>query len=289
MVREAGMCYRVWSELEGVPAKPSFIQGLTNTVTMENLVPRRSKSGLTWSPFPQLGRPLLPVQAGWHSSSPPAATAAARERELPGGLAAWRCNPLLASSQDQHPSRLAAAAPPGRWSRSQPSSIRICQGCQGNCSRQHLLLPLLCCVLSIFCVVAGGRLGKGAEQEGEVGIWLSRLGSGEKRWPLRAFRRAFLQGESGGVWAWVWVCEPGSWSQHTCLWGVSGRGLEGEGALLGEGELQGLSCQEAGSICQLFAHCFPIGDLLQVLKWTGSLETSGFLELQLYKHILWVY
>ena len=178
--------------------------------------PKEAKAVSPGAPFPQLGRPLLPVRAG-HFSSPPAA---ARERELPelpGGLASSRCNPLLASSQDQHPSRLAAAAPPGRWSRSQPSSIRICQGCQGNCSRQHLLLPLLCGVLSIFCVVAGGRLGKGAEQQGEAGIWLSRLGSGEKRWPLRAFRRAFLQGESGGVWAWVWVCEPGSWSQHTCL------------------------------------------------------------------------
>lgn len=43
--------------------------------------------------------------------------------------------------------------------------------------------------------------------------------------------------------------------------GVSGRGL-----LLGEGELRGLSCQGAGSICQLFADCLPIGDLLQVLK-----------------------
>ena len=40
----------------------------------------------------------------------------------------------------------------------------------------------------------------------------------------------------------------------------------GGGVLLGEGELRGLSCQEAGSICQLFAHCLPIGDLLQVLK-----------------------
>lgn len=50
--------------------------------------------------------------------------------------------------------------------------------------------------------------------------------------------------------------------QRPCLLGgVSGRGL-----LLGEGELQGLSCQVAGSICQLFAHCLPIGDLLQVLK-----------------------
>ena len=123
-----------------------------------------------------------------------------------GGLASSRCNPLLASSQDQHPSRLAAAAPPGRWSRSQPSSIRICQGCQGNCSRQHLLLPLLCWVLNIFCVVAGRRLGKGAEQEGEAGIWLSRLGSREKHSPLRAFRRAFLEGESGRGWVWVWVC-----------------------------------------------------------------------------------
>lgn len=51
---------------------------------------------------------------------------------------------------------------------------------------------------------------------------------------------------------------------------VSGRGLVGDvewgGLLLGEGELQGLSCQVAGSICQLSEHCLPIGDLLQVLK-----------------------
>lgn len=71
-----------------VPVKPSFIQGLTNIVTMENLVPQRSKSGLTWSPFPQLGSPLLPAQAERHFSSPPAVPAAARERELPGGRAA---------------------------------------------------------------------------------------------------------------------------------------------------------------------------------------------------------
>lgn len=116
----------------GVPAMPSFIQGLAIIITMENLAPQKKKTPSCLEPLSPSWGPLLPVQAKLHFPPllllrPPTGRGSCPA----AGLLASRCNPLLASSQDQHPGRL--AAPPGRWSRSQPSLIRISQGCQGNC------------------------------------------------------------------------------------------------------------------------------------------------------------
>lgn len=113
----------------------------------------------------------------------------------------------------------------------------------------------------------------------EAGIWLDRLGGGRRLLPLRAFPGALPEGERACVCE--SACRRRAPASH--LPGGGGEWVGGGGAgsggrlLLGEGELQGLSCQVAGSICQLFAHCLPIGDLLQALKWTCSLETSSFL------------
>ena len=135
VVRMSGKlgCVTECEASRGVPAMPSFIQGLAVIITMENLAPPKKKKPSCLEPlspswgvhcclckhaciFPPLLPPLPPIGGG----SCPAA-----------GLLASRWNPLLASSQDQHPGRL--AAPPERWSCSQPSLIRLCQGCQGNC------------------------------------------------------------------------------------------------------------------------------------------------------------
>lgn len=156
-----------------------------------------------------------------------------------------------------------------RCSRSWPSLIRVCQGCQGNCLRQSVccLSPLCCVLLDISLCSSRKKIGKVPQQE-EAGIWLNRLGSGGRHLSLHVLIRAFLERgcECTCMCECVYspVCVP--------VGGVSGRGL-----LLGGGELWGLSCQGAGSICQLFAHCLPIGDPLQVLKWTGSLGTCSFL------------
>lgn len=82
--------------------------------------------------FSTLGSPLLPVQAKRPFSSHPAVLLL---RGRGSCLADWppclHCNPLLESSRDQRLSGSHLQA--RRWSRSRPSLIRTCQGCQGNC------------------------------------------------------------------------------------------------------------------------------------------------------------
>lgn len=65
------------------------------------------------------------------------------------------------------------------------------------------------------------------------------------------------------VFVCVYVDAPVHWPAHVP---AGGSQREGAGLLLGEGESWDLSCQVAGGICQLFAHCSPIEDLLQALK-----------------------
>lgn len=75
-------------------------------------------------------------------------------------------NPLLVSSRDQHPAACLRCSARQRWSRSRPSLLRICQGCQGNCERQPVVFSSLCRVRTALLCRSKKKAGKGATAGG---------------------------------------------------------------------------------------------------------------------------
>lgn len=110
---------------------------------------------------------------------------------------------------------------------SQPSRIRTCPRCQGNCLQDSISRFSLCAVCRIsYCAVAGS-LGKGAAAGRS---W--DLTEQVRQWKEASDPACLSRGSSGRkvrLRACVSVCVPASELQPaTCLGGVSGRGRGGE-------------------------------------------------------------